>query len=304
MTNTIRNNECVGEFLKTLKKSKTQYKTLNKKEERELINKYLTENKEDELRKLLILHNIRLVFSIAKKYCKNTVDFDNMFSKGLYGLTIAANRFNFFELVKAKIQIGLKPVMEKTNPKKQKINEETGELVFKPIYEKRIWINPLTCKTEYIKFSTYANPWVFKYIVDEFEHKSILIDNNSISIDDDVRIKNSTDNNQTMENYIDSMVSPDYNKPKTVMETISDNETSVFYKNIGEYIKNTNELTAIEKQIIVDTFYNNKKVDDISRSMSLDKQNIMLSKKNAFEKIKTYLSNNFKISSFKDIELM
>lgn len=309
----IQNNEAVGEFLKALKNDKRQYKTLTKSEERSMIDKYLAEGNEDELRKLLVMHNIRLVFSIAKKYCKDTRDFDNMMAKGLFGLTVAANRFNLFEYVTVKIPIGTEPVLVRNPayrynsssdvPKMiKKVDPETGDVVMKQTFEKRIWINPETCKPDYIKFSTYANPWVFKYIVDEFERKSIIIDNNSISIDDDVKIKNSTDNNQTMENYIDGMLSPDYSKPKTVMDSISNREAEEFYRNLGDYVKNTNELTAIERQIIVDTFYNKKKVREISEEISMNPQSVLLCKKSALEKIKNYIQKNFDVNSHYDLE--
>jgi RNA polymerase sigma factor (sigma-70 family) len=297
----IQNNEAVGEFLKALKNDKRQYKTLTKSEERSMIDKYLAEDNEDELRKLLVMHNIRLVFSIAKKYCKDTRDFDNMMAKGLYGLVVAANRFNLFECVTVKVQTGERPVMEKDSSE-QKIDPVTGEPVFEPVFEKRVSINPLTCKPDYIKFSTYANPWIFKYVVDEFEHRSILIDNNSISIDDDVKIRNSTDNNQTMENYIDGMLSPEYSKPATVLENISNKEAEEFYANLGEYVKTTNELTAIEKQIIVDTFYNKKKVREISEEISMNPQSVLLYKKTALEKIKNHIQKNFDVNSHYDLE--
>lgn len=311
--NIIQNNEAVGIFLENLKKDKRQYKTLTKVEERDMINKYLAENQEDELRKLLVMHNIRLVFSIAKKYCKDTRDFDNMMAKGLFGLTVAANRFNLFEPLTVKIQIGTEPVMVDNpaykpdspgdTPKMiKKVDPETGDIVTKPVFEKRIWINPETCKPDYIKFSTYANPWVFKYIVDEFERKSIIIDNNSISIDDDVKIRNSTDNNQTMENYIDGMLSPDYSRPKTVMDVISNKEAQEFYKNLDEYVKNTNELTAIERQIVVDTFYNRKKVREISAETSMNPQSVLLCKKSALEKIKNHIQKKYDINSHYDLE--
>lgn len=309
----IQNNEAVGEFLKALKSDRRQYKTLTKVEERSMIDKYLADGNEDELRKLLVMHNIRLVFSIAKKYCKDTRDFDNMMAKGLYGLTVAANRFNLFEPVTVKIPLGTEPVMVKNPACKpesppevprmiKKVDPETGEVVMRQVFEKRVWINPETCKPDYIKFSTYANSWVFKYVVDEFERKSIVIDNNSISIDDDVKIRNSTDNNQTMENYIDGMLSPEYSKPVTVLGNISNREAEEFYANLGEYVRTTNELTAIEKQIIVDTFYNRKKIREISEETSMNPQSVLLCKKSALEKIRNYVQKNFDLNSHYDLE--
>lgn len=295
----IQNNNCVKQFLKDLKSDKHQYKTLNKKEERNLINKYLKENKEGELRELLTLHNIRMVFSIAKKYCKNTRDFDNMFAKGLYGLVIAANRFDFHEPVKVKFVIGSEPMLDYNgNPK---IDKKTGKPKERILYKKKTKINAFTCKPEPVKFCTYANQWIFKYIVDEFEQRSIHIDNNSISINAPVKIKNSFDNNQTMENYIEDMVSPDYHKNKPLVDVVSSNEARKFYDKIGEYLKETNELTSLEKEVIVDTYYNNMKVKDIAQKENINPQNITNIKKTALSKLKKFLSEKYNVNKINDI---
>ena len=304
----VQNNGGVSVFLRNLKKSTTQYKTLTKNEERTLIENYIKEDKEDELRKLLILHNIRLVFSIAKKYCKATRDFDNMFAKGLYGLTIAGNRFNLFEPVKVKVLVGYKPKTVELTPEeleKEGLSDSLTDVVHtkviqEPIYEKRIKINSYTCKPDYIKFCTYAQSWIFKYIVDEFDKKSIKIDNNSISIDDKVKIKNSYDNNQTMENYINDMISPDYHQNETTEEKLNDSDVNSFYGKIGEYISKTNELTAFEKKIIIDTYYNHKTVKNIAQENSQNQQEIINTKKKALSKIKDFLANEMNIHSMSD----
>jgi len=297
----IQNNKCVGEFLKNLKNGKTQYKTLTKLEERNLIDKYMSENREDELRQLLVLHNIRMVFSIAKKYCKDTRDFDNMLARGLYGLTYAANRFNLYEPIKIKVKVGARPVLSKEPPYKPLVDEDSGFPIEEAVYINKVRIDPITCKPDYIKFCTYANRWVFKYIVDEFGKKSIKIDNNSISIDDKVKIKNSFDNNQTMENYVDDMISPDYIQPKSLIEKVSDDDVSSFYKKIGTYLKETNELTALEKQIVYDTYYNNKKVREIAEATSENPQSILIKKQEALKKLKRYLTEQFNIQVMSDI---
>lgn len=46
------------------------------------------------------MHNIRLVFNIAKKYKGKTDDFDNMVQNGYLGLMQAVNRFDIDKGIK------------------------------------------------------------------------------------------------------------------------------------------------------------------------------------------------------------
>ena len=71
---------------------KVDYPVLNKAQERELIFQF--KDNPDELKKRLILHNIKMVFNMAKKYAGKTYDFDDMVARGMYGLSLAADKFN------------------------------------------------------------------------------------------------------------------------------------------------------------------------------------------------------------------
>ena len=51
-------------------------------------------NNREEISRLLILHNTRLVFWVAKKYYSKTNDFDELLAKGFYGLVEAAGKFD------------------------------------------------------------------------------------------------------------------------------------------------------------------------------------------------------------------
>lgn len=89
----ILNNSCSTELVKYLMNDKSDtYKVLSKKEEKELIEK-LRDNRE-ELNRQLVNHNIRLVFSMSKKYAKSAEDFDDLIMNGIYGLCQAACKFD------------------------------------------------------------------------------------------------------------------------------------------------------------------------------------------------------------------
>lgn len=92
MTGIIQGNKNATQLANFLKNAKVQYPTLSKQEEVEMIKKY--EDDRETLNKLLILHNIRIVFSLAKHYMSKTNDFDGLIQDGFIGLAEAAKRFN------------------------------------------------------------------------------------------------------------------------------------------------------------------------------------------------------------------
>lgn len=94
----IRGNQNTTKLIAELKKASSKYAPLSKDEEAKMIE----ENKHDreKLNDLLFMHNIRLVFNIAKKYMSKTDDFDAMVQDGMLGLAIAANNFDITRGVK------------------------------------------------------------------------------------------------------------------------------------------------------------------------------------------------------------
>ena len=48
----------------------------------------------EKLNELLVMHNIKFVFTVAKKYMSKTRDFDGLVQEGLKGLAEAAARFD------------------------------------------------------------------------------------------------------------------------------------------------------------------------------------------------------------------
>lgn len=94
----IRGNQNTTKLIHELKKAAKQYPTLTKEEEDKLIAD--NKNNRKKLNELLFMHNIRLVFSIAKKYMSKTDDFDSMVQDGMLGLAIAASNFDISRGVK------------------------------------------------------------------------------------------------------------------------------------------------------------------------------------------------------------
>lgn len=78
--------------LKSFQSIANKYPLLNKKEERELIEKY--KNNRDELNKMLFNHNIRIVMNISRKYLQQAQNPADLLMNGAKGLMIAADKFD------------------------------------------------------------------------------------------------------------------------------------------------------------------------------------------------------------------
>ena len=94
----ITGNQNTTLLLNQLKAAKDQYPNLSKDEEQAIIKKYKKNRKE--LNRLLFMHNIKLVFNMAKKYMSKTNDFDGLVQDGMIGLGEAVNRFDIKKNIK------------------------------------------------------------------------------------------------------------------------------------------------------------------------------------------------------------
>lgn len=88
----IKNNQATTRLLTSLKNSSIQYPLLTKDEELQLIDTY--RNNRTKLNELLFMHNIKLVFSMSRRYVNISQDFDSIISDGLYGLAVACEKFD------------------------------------------------------------------------------------------------------------------------------------------------------------------------------------------------------------------
>ena len=94
----IKGNQNTTKLINELKKDASKYEPLSKKQEEELIEKY--KDNREKLNHELFMHNIRLVFNLAKKYMSKTEDFDAMIQDGMLGLATATERFDTSRKIK------------------------------------------------------------------------------------------------------------------------------------------------------------------------------------------------------------
>jgi len=247
----ITGNQNTTWLMNYLKSSTKQYPELSKSEEKKLIKKY--KNDRATLNKLLQLHNIKLVFNMAKKYMSKTNDYDGLVQDGLVGLAEAANRFDI---------------------------------------------------SKDIKFCTYAYIWIKKYMTMNFYGKQVEVDKRSMSLDMtsvSSELKSNNGNEITFENYVNEYIDPTCNNIKSIVQELSANEQQNLCKSLLEELKHDNSLSATDKAIFVEMFYNKEKPRDLAEKYDKTIKDIALIKTTILSKFKDILVNDYHIKSYTDV---
>lgn len=247
----IQGNQNVTKLIRELKASTKQYPTLNKEQEQAMIKKY--KHDRDYLNKLLFMHNVRLVFNIAKGYASKAKSFDDLVMNGMKGLGEAAKRFD--------IKKG-------------------------------------------IKFTTYAHWWIRKFILQLFDKNKNYVEAHATSINSPVleNVGKSADGHEvTFENFLNDYIEPSQNRVKTIENQISSNEEKDICKKLMDNIENDSSLSATDKAVFTDYFYNKEKTRVIADKYGIDVQQVFQIKNSILEKCKSYLIDEYKIRSYDDI---
>ena len=230
----IAGNQNATLLLNQLKAAKDQYPNLSKDEERAIIKKYKKNRKE--LNRLLFMHNIKLVFNMAKKYMSKTNDFDGLVQDGMIGLGEAVNRFDI-----------------KKN----------------------------------IKFCTYAYIWIKKYMTMNFYGKQVEIDKRSMSLDMPslCASRSSSGNDVTLENYVNE----------------SANEQKEICKSLMDELEQDNSLSATDKAMFIDMFYNREKTRDIADKYGVTPADVNNVKGLVLSKFRDILNHTMNITSYSQL---
>lgn len=250
MESTIRGNQNTTDLCNRLKNAQEQYPALNKQQEQALIAEF--KHDREKLNKLLFMHNIRAVFSIAKKYVSKTNDFDGLVQDGMVGLAEAVKRFD--------------------------VDKD-------------------------VKFITYATIWIRKYILMNFYGKSVEVDRRSTSLNLklDNNIKSNNGNEVTFENFINEFIDPCCYKPKTINEELSSNEQIDICKNLISKMNNDTSLSATDKSVFIDIYYNRKKPSEVAEEYNLSSGYIADVRKRILTKFRNILHDEYNVNSYSDV---
>ena len=267
---TIKGNQNTTKLIQYLKSQEKQYPPLDYESERAMIEK--NKKNRDKLERLLYLHNIRLVFMQAKNWKRKVNEFDEMVQDALNGLGEACRRFD---------------------PWKQAHDKDTGEPKFMP-----------DGSPAYVKFSTFAMPWINKMILERFYKKNVEVERNSISMSTPAAITSSKSDGRetaTLEDYIQEYIEPSCFNQKTLTNQLSAQEQSSVCKGLYRILEEDSSLSATDRAIFTDMFTTNSTREILSRKYRVPKKYVDELRFKTLKKLKKVLENEYHIHSFGDL---
>ena len=243
----IKGNANTTLLIASIKKAAKQYGTLSKDEERALIEKY--KNNRTTLNQLLVMHNVRAVFNMAKKYKNKTYDFDGLVMDGMRGLSEAATLFDI---------------------------------------------------TKGIKFITYAMWWIRKRMTANFYGKQTEVDKRTLSLNAKGMTADNGDGTQ-LENFVNEYIDPSCSSIKSSRSILSGTEEQKICQHLFEYVENNESLSAQDKAVFKDIYWNQERPKDISLKYNLSTHDINQIKAKVLNVCKDVLVNQYQIKSYHDL---
>lgn len=153
------------------------------------------------------------------------------------------------------------------------------------------------------KFITYAGWWIQKFMLQMFDEKKNWIEHHSTSINSPALQHTSKDGSQavTYENFINNFIEPSQDRSKTIENELSTNEQLEICKRLMKDLEQDQSLSATEKAVFTDYFYNKEKIRDIAAKYGLEIPKVFEIKNAILGKFRDILTSQYQITSYDDI---
>lgn len=269
----IKGNQNTTKLINYLKNSLDQYPPLKYEEERKMID----DNRfnRDELERRLYLHNIRLVFDTCKHWKHKVLEFDELVQDALIGLGIAAKRFD---------------------PWKQAHDPKTGEPKF-----------TADGSPAFVKFTTFAMPWINKKILERFYKKNAKVEQNSISMSTPSLMTSSKSDGRetaTLEDFIQDYIEPSCWTNNSVSHQLSVEEQTSICNGLYKMLENDTSLSVTDRAIFTDMFCNGASKELLSRKYRVTKNDVESIKNKILKKFRDTIESKYHIHSYSDVYSM
>lgn len=155
-----------------------------------------------------------------------------------------------------------------------------------------------------IKFCTYCVSWVRKYILAHFYGRQVELDRATTSLNSPSIMNNSKSADgsaTTFENYVNEYIDPTYSSEKTIDSEISSNEQVEICRKLYDEIEHDSNLSATDKAVFADAFFNKEKTRDIADKYSINVEDVAEIKMRLLGKCKMILRDQFHINNLGDI---
>lgn len=154
-----------------------------------------------------------------------------------------------------------------------------------------------------VKFCTYAYIWIKKYMTMHFYGKQVELDKRTTSLNATsvaANVKSNNGNEVTLESYVNDKIDPT-ERIYSIESELSSNERMDICKDLMKTLDEDTSLTAIQKAVFVDMFYNKEKPKSLAEKYDLTLKDVSTIKTLVLSKFKNILVNSYNIASYADL---
>lgn len=155
-----------------------------------------------------------------------------------------------------------------------------------------------------IKFCTYANTWVHKYLSMPYYTAQFKLDMKTVSMNAPSQASDSDDAaaDDTLENCIQNFIDPSVSPViKTVESEISANEQSEICGDLYAWMDSDTSLSATDRAVFREIFVDREKTRNIAEKYKLDMNAVSEIKHRILGKCRDMLERRYSITSYGDI---
>lgn len=274
--------DCTSDNLISYCLSVSPKRTLTKEEVADLCKKY--QNGSLEARNILMSHNFRLVFSIAKDYQNLGLDIEDLFQAGCEGLINAIEKFNY----KLGFAFSTYAVYWIKQSITRTIANESRTIRVPVLVNEEISLVKRTIASYYTKYGLFPSEEEIAQItnkpINRVKNALFQIRNTMVSL--------STPINDDEDCVLGDVI---VDEDSILESNVFAMENNIFYKEVGYFLENS-KLTEREKAVIKYRFgfYDGKcyKLEEIGKTLGVTRERVRQIEMKSLRKLK--LNHNFK----------
>lgn len=153
------------------------------------------------------------------------------------------------------------------------------------------------------KFITYATWWILKKMREHYYSKNYEVVKKSVSLSEPAACNSKVNDNDSndLESHVNDMIDPAYSNITSIGHQLSANEQSSICKDLYKSLEDDTKLSALEKKVFVDLYYNKEKTRIVKQKYNVTSTQIASIKSYALSMMREKLRTKYDITSFDEL---
>lgn len=154
-----------------------------------------------------------------------------------------------------------------------------------------------------IKFCTYANIWVHKYLSMPYWTAQFRLDRKTVSLNAPAGDCDSASPDDTLENCVQDLLDPSFQSPSAVSveNEISACEQRDICDDMYRMMEGDSSLSATDKAVFTDLFARKEKTSCVSEKYNISQSAVSEIKRKILGKMREWMARKYNVSSYSQI---